>query len=248
MDVYPYTAVSTKLRAFIPTGYLADGLEALPSKLKESGALAEIEGWIEHKDYHLDQMLVIANADAQYVNKTIAKIAANKKQSLGQAIIDVLLADTDTWVVYHCISEEDMDYAILWKNAMICTDSWSYPINAPKVIGNPHPRSYGAFTAYLERYVIQNQYLSIEEAIYKITHLPAKVFKLEKRGLIKEGYFADIVAFDWANIKANATYMTPKCLSDGVEHLWVNGEAVICNKEIKNTTPGTILNLEHADN
>ena len=87
-----------------------------------------------------------------------------------------------------------MDYAIMWSNAMICTDSWSYPINAPKVIGNPHPRSYGAFTTYLERYV-KSGMLSIEEGIYKVTHLPATVFKLEGRGLLKEGNFADIVAF-----------------------------------------------------
>jgi len=245
VDVYPYTAVSTKLRAFIPKDFLADGMAALPEKLSTAEAGIQIKNWIEKKDYQLDQMLVIANEDDFYISKTVAEIAKEKEVSLEQAIIDVLLSDTDTWVVYHCISEEDMDYAILWPNAMICTDSWSYPINSPKVIGNPHPRSYGAFTTYLERYVIKNQQLSIEEAIYKITHLPAKVFNLDRRGLIEEGYYADIVAFDWSSVKANATYMEPKRLSEGVEYLLVNGQLVIENKKIKNTTSGAILNLEH---
>lgn len=243
VDVYPYTAVSTKLRAFIPKHFLADGLEAIEGKLREDSAVGSIKNWVEMKGYLLDGMLVISNAKEQkYVNKTITEMAQEFNKSVAEIIVEILLADSDTWVVYHCISEDDMDYAIKWPNAMICTDSWSYPINSPKVIGNPHPRSYGAFTTYLERYVLGKQ-LSIQEGIYKITHLPASVFKLEGRGLLKEGNFADIVAFDWAKIKANATYLNPKQLSEGIEHLWVNGEQVIKDTKIQAITPGKVLNL-----
>jgi len=244
VDVYPYTAVSTKLRAFIPKSFLADGLDNIPKKLKEETAVNDIKAWIEMKGYELDGMLVISNeTDEKYINKTVVQIAEENNISLAQAIVNTLKADSDTWVVYHCISEKDMDYAITWENAMICTDSWSYPINAPKVIGNPHPRSYGAFTTYLERYLINNKTLSIEEGIYKITHLPAKVFNLEGRGLLKEGHFADIVAFDWDTVKANATYLDPKQLSDGVKHLWVNGTQLIKEGKIGNETPGKVLTL-----
>ncbi len=246
VDVYPYTAVSTKLRAFIPKAFLADGMAALPQKLAEANAEEEIQNWIEMRGYQLEEMLVISNNNKDYINKTVAELAAAQQVSLARAIITILLSDTDTWVVYHCISEADMDAAILWPNAMICTDSWSYPINAPTVIGSPHPRSYGAFTSYLERYVIENDYLSVEEAIYKITKLPAEVFQLDKRGQIAEGYYADIVAFDWGNIKANATYLEPKRLSEGVEHLWVNGQAVIEAQKIQDIKSGTILNLNYA--
>jgi len=245
VDVYPYTAVSTKLKAFIPKEFLADGTDGMPPKLKEAKAHQQIADWIVHKDYHLDQMLIISNeTNPQYINKTVADIAKEKQQSLAQTIIEVLLADTGTWVVYHCISEEDMDAAILWPKAMICTDSWSYPINAPKTIGRPHPRSYGAFTTYLEKYVIQRPLLTIEEAIYKVTHLPAQVFNIEKRGLLAEGYFADIVAFRWENIKANATYTQPKQLSQGVEHLWVNGQQVIKDTKVQDRTPGRVISLQ----
>lgn len=244
VDVYPYTAVSTKLRAFIPKDFLADGLDAIQGKLKEENAVQSIKDWVEMKGYVLDGMLIISNANnEQYVNKTVTELAKELNQSIAETIVDVLLSDSDTWVVYHCISEEDMDYAIMWSNAMICTDSWSYPINAPKVIGNPHPRSYGAFTTYLERYVLSNK-LSIQEGIYKVTHLPASVFKLDRRGLLQEGNFADIVAFDWSNVKANATYLDPKQLSEGVEHLWVNGNQVIKDTKIQAVTPGKVLNLK----
>ena len=245
VDVYPYTAVSTKLRAFIPKAFLADGLEAITGKLKEETAIADIKAWVEMKGYLLDGMLVISNAtNPSYVNKTIIEISEETNLSVAETIVNVLLADSDTWVVYHCISEDDMDYAIKWPNAMICTDSWSYPINSPKVIGNPHPRSYGAFTTYLERYVINNAHLSIQEGIYKITHLPASVFKLEGRGLIEEGCYADIVAFDWKSVKANATYLNPKQLSEGIVHLWVNGTQVIEQTKIKDVTPGKVLSLK----
>lgn len=244
VDVYPYTAVSTKLRAFIPKAFLADGTGALVQKLKTEGARKEIADWIAFKAYDLDQMLIISSETNEvFVNKSVAAIAKEHNWSLADAIVEVLLADTDSWIVYHCIKQEDMDHAILWPQAMICTDSWSYPINAPKILGRPHPRSYGAFTQYLEDYVIKRPLLSIEEAIYKVTHLPASVFNLEKRGLIEEGYYADLVAFDWDQVKANATYLDPMQLSGGVEHLWVNGKLTIHHQKIQDQQAGQVLTL-----
>jgi N-acyl-D-amino-acid deacylase len=245
VDVYPYTAVSTKLKAFIPKEFLADGTAALAGKLEAEGARQEIADWIEFKQYHLDQMLIISNErNEAFINKSVETIAQENNWSLADAIVEILLADNDSWIVYHCIAQEDMDHAILWPQAMICTDSWSYPINAPKILGRPHPRSYGAFTQYLEDYVIKRPLLSIEEAIYKVTHLPASVFKLEKRGLIEEGYYADLVAFDWDKVKANATYLDPMQLSGGVEHLWVNGKLTIHHQKIQDQQAGQILTLK----
>jgi N-acyl-D-aspartate/D-glutamate deacylase len=124
---------------------------------------------------------------------------------------------------------------------MICTDSWSYPINAPKSIGQPHPRSYGAFTEYLERYVLKLKALEWEEAIHKITYLPAQFFKLKNRGQIAPNYFADLVLLNPKTVKANATYTAPRSLSDGVEYLWVNGKLVIEKGEIKKINAGKVL-------
>jgi N-acyl-D-aspartate/D-glutamate deacylase len=241
VDVYPYTAISTKLRAFIPKHFLQDGIAAVPAKLKHPEARQEIAEWIVTRDYHLDQMMIISDEFEQYFGKTVAEIAVEQGISEADAIADILIASTESWIVYHCISQDDIDAAILWPHAMICTDSWSYPINAPKSIGQPHPRSYGAFTEYLERYVKKLEALSWEEAIHKITGQPAAFFQLKARGEITDGYFADLLLLNPATLKANATYTAPRSLSDGVEYLWVNGELVIEEGKIKDGSPGRIL-------
>lgn len=242
-DVYPYTAVSTKLRAFIPKYMLQDGIPAVAEKMKDVENVAAIADWIQQKDYDLSRMLIISDDLKDYYNKNVSEIAEENNISLAQAMADILTASTETWVVYHCIDQQDIDTAVLWKNAMICTDSWSYPINAPKSIGQPHPRSYGAFTEYLQRYVIDEKMLSWEEAIHKVTYLPAEFFQLKNRGLIKEDYYADIVLFNPEKVKANATYLSPRKLSSGVEHLWVNGSHLIQNTKIQDHTPGKVLTL-----
>lgn len=242
-DVYPYTAVSTKLLAFIPKYMLQDGIEAVASKMKDPDCVKAIAEWIEQKDYDLSRMLIISDELELYYNKNISDIAEEYSISEAEAIARVLEASTETWVVYHCIDQADIDAAVMWPNSMICTDSWSYPINAPINIGQPHPRSYGAFTEFLQRFVIDKKMMGWEEAIYKITYLPAEFFQLKNRGLIKVGYFADLVLLDPNNVKANATYLFPRELSSGVEHLWVNGSHLIQNREMQDQTPGRVLTL-----
>jgi len=241
VDVYPYTAVSTKLRAFIPKDLLQDGISALAEKVRDPEVVARIAEWIAFKDYHLDQMLIISDEFEDYYNLTVAQIADKFRLSEAEAIARVLADSTETWVVYHCINQTDIDAAVMWPKAMICTDSWSYPINAPKTIGQPHPRSYGAFTEYLQRYVKQEQMLSWEEAIHKVTYLPAEFFQLEGRGELRVGHFADLVLLNPDTLKANATYLQPRSLSSGVEFLWVNGTLVIADGEVKSVCPGTVL-------
>jgi N-acyl-D-amino-acid deacylase len=242
-DVYPYTAVSTKLRAFIPKHFLQDGIAAVAEKMKAPDAVEAIEEWIKQKDYDLSRMLVISDDLKLYYNKTISEIAEAQSISEAKAIANILNASTETWVVYHCIDQADIDAAVMWPNSMICTDSWSYPVNAPKSIGQPHPRSYGAFTEYLERYVVNEKMLGWEEAIHKITYLPAEFFQLKNRGLIEEGYFADLVLLDPDKVKANATYIAPRQLSSGVKNLWVNGAHLIQDGKMQECTPGEVLTL-----
>jgi len=243
VDVYPYTAVSTKLRAFVPKYILQDGIAAVAQKVQQPSVVADIAAYIQLKDYDLTQMLIISDEFPEFYGKTVVEIAAERNLSLAQTIALLLTKSTETWIVYHCIHQEDIDTAINWHKAMICTDSWSYPINAPKSIGQPHPRSYGAFTTYLERYVLEQKTLSWEEAIHKITYLPAQFFKLEKRGEIKEGYHADLVLLNPNTLKANSTYLSPRQLSSGVESLWVNGQLTIHEGQIMDICAGEVLRL-----
>ena len=241
IDVYPYTAVSTKLRAFIPKRFLEGGLEEVKNRLDSSEVVNEIANYIIERDYDLSQMLIISNEYSEWEGKTVQKIANEFKWSLAETMCEILKRDTEMWIVYHCIDQVDIDDAITWKNAMICTDSWSHPINAPKRIGVPHPRSYGAFTEFIYYYVLQKQMLTFEEAVRKVTSMPAIYFNLHKRGVIKEGYKADLVLFKLEEIKPMATYTNPCELSKGVEHLWVNGTQIISSGVINNTKPGEVL-------
>ena len=245
VDVYPYTAVSTKLRAFVPKYILKDGIAAVAKKVQQPSVIADIEQWINKKGYDLSRMMVISNDFAEFFNKSIAEIAELTQQSNAEAIAMILAKSTEVWVVYHCIAEADMDAAINWQNAMICTDSWSYPINAPTIIGHPHPRSYGAFTTFLEKYVLQKKSLTWQEAIHKTTYLPAQFFNLKQRGQIKKGYYADLVLLNPQRVKANATFTHPKQLSEGVEYLWVNGKMVIKNRKMQDIQSGKVLKINN---
>ena len=247
IDVYPYTAASTKLRAFIPKHILEGGIENVPKKLKQNGIEAEIADYIIERDYDLSQMMFISNDHPQWEGKSIEAISKAEGWSLAKTMIEILIRDTEVWIVYFCIDETDMDAAICWPNAMICTDSWSHPINAPQKIGIPHPRSYAAFTQFIHDYVKQKKLLTFQEAVRKTTSMPANYFNLKGRGEIKVGKIADLVMLDLPNLKPNATYTNPMQLSDGVEWVWVNGESIIENKVINDKKPGVIIkNLKSA--
>ncbi|MCW5519849.1 amidohydrolase family protein [Aureitalea sp. L0-47] len=241
IDVYPYTAISTKMRAFIPKYILKDGIKEIKEKLQQDEVVKSIADWIVSRDYDLSQMLVISKENKDFAGKDVRQIAKEQGLSEAETVARILMDNTEAWIVYHCIDQEDIDAAILWEKAMVCTDSWSYPINAPTTIGEPHPRSYGAFTEYLQRYVKELKALSWEEAVHKITYLPAQFFKLEGRGQITTDYYADLVLLNPETLKVNATYTEPRSLSEGVEFLWVNGEMVIENKTVKPVNPGKIL-------
>jgi len=241
IDVYPYTAVSTKLRAFIPKKFLEGGLSEVKEKLTSEDVVSEIGAYIIDRDYDLSKMLIISNDYPEWEGKDVQQIATEFDWSLAQTICEILKRDTEMWIVYHCIAQADIDKAIIWPNAMICTDSWSHPINAPKRIGVPHPRSYGAFTEFLKRYVFDTYMLTFEESIRKITSMPAEYFNLDSRGRIKLGYKADLVLFDKTKISPMATYTNPMELSTGVEHLWVNGTHLIKNRVINDLKPGTVI-------
>lgn len=231
VDVYPYTAVSTKLRAFLPKDILKDGVEALPEKLLQEDWQQRCVAYLEERGTHLDQMIIISEDIPGTVGKAVTEIAADWQMDAPNAAIELCRRNPDTWMVYHCMSEEDMDAAVLWQDAMVCSDSWSYPWNAPKQIGNPHPRTFGAFSRYLDRYVFSGNKLTYAEAIKKITSIPADFIGLKQRGRLQQGYWADLLLLDPGEFADNATYANPRQFSDGVNYLWLNGTSAIVEGE-----------------
>jgi N-acyl-D-aspartate/D-glutamate deacylase len=108
-------------------------------------------------------------------------------------------------------------------------------------VGHPHPRSYGTFTRVLGEYVRERQLLSLEEAIRKMTSLPAQTLRLVDRGLIKTGFFADVVIFNPEEVKDLATFTHPHQYSRGIISVIVNGQEVLADGQFTNRRPGQIL-------
>ncbi|MFT5685566.1 MAG: N-acyl-D-amino-acid deacylase, partial [Myxococcota bacterium] len=173
---------------------------------------------------------------------SVGDLARRRGADPAETAVAVLRADPEAWIVYRCIDEADMDAALLWPDAIVCSDSWSYPVNAPNPVGDPHPRTYGAFTRFLEEYALSRQRLSLGAAIRKVTRLPADWLGLPDRGRIAMGAAADLVLLDLSRVHARATYEDPRQFSEGTEQVWVNGVAMFdAQHRIRSVLPGRTL-------
>ena len=239
-DVYPYAAVSTKLRTFLPKAIMDAGLRGLEERLGQAEWLERSHAWLLERDTDFSSMVLITESLPGTSKRSIEEVAGDYGRAPERMLTDVLAADLDAWIVYHCIDEADMDLAILWPDSMICSDSWSYPVNAPRQIGDPHPRTFGAFTRFLERYALTGK-IPFGEAVRKVTSLPAAWFGLEGRGAIAEGAYADLVLLDPDRLAEKATYEDPRQMSEGCERVWVNGALVLADGAVLDATPGRFL-------
>ena len=244
-EVYPYTATSTKLRTFIPKDTLRDGVAGMVEKLRTEAWRQHCVDWLHTRGTDFDAMVLITESLPGASGRSIRQVAQAHEQDPAPMVVDILLQDPDAWIIYHCIAEDDMDAAILWNDSIIGSDSWSYPVNAPRQIGHPHPRTYGAFTRFLERYALTHPRIPFGHAVRKITSYPARWLKLPRRGRIAEGYFADLVVLDPANVREKATFADPRQFSEGAEYVWVNGTLMLEQGTLYEKRPGRVV--RHSD-
>ena len=139
--------------------------------------------------------------------------------------------------IYHAFDERDVERILRFPFTMVASDG-EIPVAGR---GVPHPRSYGTFARVLGRYVRERGILTLEEAVRKMTSLPAWRLGLKDRGLIRPGMKADLVVFDAASIADQATFQNPRQYATGVRHLFVNGRPVILNGEVTTERPGRVL-------
>jgi N-acyl-D-aspartate/D-glutamate deacylase len=248
LDLYPYTASSTGSSILFPQWSLAGGAEAFAARIAEPETRRRIEEdmkriFLEERagDDLASIQFRIVPFDHAYDGKTLADLARDRgmPQTVDTAVsllIEMQLKGGFS-AIYHSMNEEDVAAILRHPLAMIETDG----DNVSYGIGFPHPRSYGAFPRVLGRYVREQKLLSLEEAVRRMTSLPAEQIGQRERGKIAEGSYADIVVFDPETIVDRATYTDPHQYAVGIHHLVVNGVPVIRNGAYTGERPGRVL-------
>lgn len=230
IDQYPYTASSTGTGALFPQWSMAGGGAALRERLAAPEQRRRIKDEIVHRIMHdrgagdpKNVVMASCGFDHRLSGKSLAGIARERgreptPENAAETAIEIQLAGGCS-AVYHAISEEDVERIMRFPYTMIASDGFIPTFGD----GVPHPRSYGTFARVLGSYVRERHLLTLEEAVRKMSSLPAQRFGLQDRGLVKPGMKADLVLFDPETIADKATFLEPHQYAVGVHSVWVNG-------------------------
>jgi N-acyl-D-amino-acid deacylase len=235
IDQYPYTASSTNLGVMLPSDVLSDGQDSIMARLKNPAIRERVKahsiGIIKKRGLKHFSYAVVANykADSTYNGKSIEEInlmrgGKHNKNAEAETIVQ-MMEQGGAQMVYHGMSEEDVKNIMRYPFNMIASDAGIAVMGA----GKPHPRAYGTNSRVLGKYVREEKVISLEEAIRRMTSLPANKFNLVDRGLIKEGYIADMVVFDENEVGDASTYDNPHQYAKGFKYVLVNGAITIEN-------------------
>ncbi len=251
-DQYPYTASSTGLSSVLPSWALEGGSDALVARLRDPALrarlreemLAQRPDWGASGDESGWQRVQIARArhSPELEGRRLGEIAAERGQDPFDLCFDLLIAAGGTvGCVFFSMCEDDVQTVLRWPHTMIGSDASSLAPYGTLGGGRPHPRAYGTFPRVLGRYVRERQLLSWEEAIRKMTSLPAARLGLRDRGVLREGAWADLVVLDPATVADRATFEEPHRYPTGILHVFVNGVQTIRHGEHTGAAAGQVL-------
>jgi N-acyl-D-amino-acid deacylase len=230
IDQYPYTASSTSLSTLLPDWVLADSKDSMAARLAKPALKKEV---IDYMVGHLHKrtlshfsyaVVAYYKPDTTVNGKSIEAInllfkRKHTDREEAQTVIDMMLKG-GAGMVFHGMSEEDVKRIMQYPFNMFASDASIRVFNA----GSPHPRGYGTNARVLGKYVREEHVISLEEAIRRMSSLPAQKFHLAGRGLLLEGYAADIVVFDANTVQDMSTYDKPHQYSTGFKYVLVNGK------------------------
>jgi len=228
---YPYTASGTSVvAALVPRWAEADGklVQNLHDPALHEKLVAEMTENLRRRG-GADTLLMTSSKDKTIIGKTLAQIATERKESPIDAAIEIS-ANGDSSVASFNMKESDIEAFMRQPWVMTCSDGSS-----------GHPRKYGTFPRKFHRYVFDEHIISLETAVHSSTELTAQTLQLKDRGLLKPGYFADVLVFDPKTYNERATYEQPELLATGVRFLTVNGKLAIDNGELTSTMAGKAL-------
>jgi N-acyl-D-amino-acid deacylase len=251
-DQYPYTASSTGLSSMLPKPALEGGRDRLLERLRSREARAtmradmlavrpELAARDSDSAWH---HVLIARARTQrgLEGRRLGAIAAERGVDPFDLCFDLLLQEEGyVGCIFFSMCDADVETVMRWPHTMIGSDASSVAPYGLLGEGKPHPRSYGTFPRVLGRYVREQGVLSWETAIHRMTGLPATRLGLRDRGTIVAGAYADLVVFDPATVRDQATFQDPHRYAAGIEHVFVNGVRVMAGGEHTGALPGKVL-------
>ncbi|MEO8725677.1 MAG: amidohydrolase family protein, partial [Acidobacteriaceae bacterium] len=254
-DMYPYVAGGTALASSLPPWVAEGGMAKLLQRLQDPQIRQRIKSEMatEHPDWenlYLESggakgvvVSGITNPDLKkFDGMTVAQIAAAQQKDPLDALMDFVIADNgQTGALYFIASEEDLKYGLKQPWISLCLDASESSLDGPLFEPHNHPRAFGAMPRFLGHYVRDEKLMPIEQAIRKMTSLPAQREHLHGRGILRQGFFADITIFDPATIIDKATYASPAQISEGVKYVFVNGQLEYENGTLTGAKAGTAL-------
>lgn len=248
-DQYPYVAGSTMLGVIIPPWAHAGGTDKLVERLGNPADREKMKHDIENGIPGWDNFIDFAGFDGIYVTsvktkanedcigKNLLEIAEMRGKDKFDAVFDLLKEEENAVGMYDYYGKDEHVVTFMTREeSNICTDGL--------LAGKPHPRVYGSFPRVIGKFVREMKAMSLEEAVYKMTNKPAKTFKIEDRGLLKEGYFADIVIFDENTTIDKGTFIDPIQFPEGISHVIVNGKVLIDNYEKNEILAGKVIRIK----
>ncbi len=251
IDQYPYTASSTSLSTLLPDWVLADGQDSIKARLARPEVRKEVTEYMlkklkKRKLKNFSYPVVASfRADSSYNGKSIEEVnlmkgRKHKAREEAETIMDMMELG-GAGMVFHGMSDKDVKAIMQYPFNMFASDA-SIRIYAS---GNPHPRGYGTNARVLSKYVRDEKVISLEEAIRRMTSLPAQKFQLSQRGLLREGFAADIVVFDEQKVQDLSTYDKPHQYTTGFHYVVVNGQVTVDKGVHNGTRAGSTLRLKN---
>ena len=254
-DMYTYTAGATGLDAAMPPWVQEGGYDEWVRRLKDSTIRARVKKEMttpsdDWENFFLatgspEKILLVGfknEALKPLTGKTLAEVARMRGKPPEETAMDLVIEDgSRVGTVYFLMSEENVRKQLRLPWVSFDSDAPSLAPEGVFLKSNPHPRAYGNFARLLGKYVRDEKLISLEEAVRRLTTLPAETLKLHKRGALKPGYFADVAIFDPEKIRDHATFEKPHQYSTGVVHVFVNGVQVLKNGEHTGAKPGQVV-------
>jgi len=253
-DMYMYTAGGTALDASLPPWVHDGGPEAMVKRLKDPATRAKViaamneahpKDWENLFQSGADNIRLLAFSSAKLkplIGKTLAQIAKMRGTSPADTLIDLVIEDNaGAGAAYTFMSEDNLDKEIVLPWVSSGSDAEGSAPEGVFLRSSPHPRAYGNFARIFAKYVREKHLLTVEEAVRKITSLPADVLSLNDRGRLREGAFADVVIFDPKTFQDHATFEKPMQYATGVTDVFVNGKLALKNGEPTRAHSGRIV-------